>query len=140
MKHHLPFAISMSRLRLITQLALITFLLQSSAGAQLCCDPGDEFACTNDGGIWNSLLCKCRNMTPIILSLSNNDVRLTDVPDGVKFDLDADGVLDSIAWTERDAADGFLVLDRNHNGKIDDGTELFGDATPQPKSPHPNGF
>lgn len=128
------------RAYVLAQVFLVTILLHSVATAQLCCDPGDEFACTSGGGIYNSLLCKCRNMTPIIVSLSKNDVRLTSVGEGVRFDLDADGLLDSVAWTAPGSEDGFLVLDRNHNGKIDDGTELFGDAAPQPRSQNPNGF
>jgi hypothetical protein len=46
----------------------------------------------------------------------------------ILFDHDGDGVMTGTGWVSPD--DGFLVLDRNSNGTIDNGAELFGDATP----------
>jgi hypothetical protein len=67
---------------------------------------------------------------PIVLDLGENGYHLSSPGDPVSFDIDADGVPDHIAWTGRGEDDAFLCLDRNHNGKIDDGSELFGYATP----------
>ena len=47
----------------------------------------------------------------------------------VKFDLDGDGVLDLVGWPTG-KADAFLALDRNGDGVINGGAELFGNHTP----------
>jgi len=65
---------------------------------------------------------------------------LTDAAHGVDFDILALDYQQHISWTAPDSTNAFLVLDRNGNGMIDSGAELFGNATPQPRSAHYNGF
>jgi hypothetical protein len=67
---------------------------------------------------------------PVVLDLGQDGFHLSGLDPAVSFDIDADGTPDRIAWTSRGGDDAFLCLDRNHNGAIDDGTELFGYATP----------
>lgn len=78
--------------------------------------------------------------SPIVIDLDRGGFTFTDLDGGVRFDLTPGGVLEEIAWTETGSEHAFLVLDRNGNGAIDDGSELFGDATPQPDADEPNGF
>jgi hypothetical protein len=67
---------------------------------------------------------------PLILDLDGDGIE-TVAPNStnpILFDHDGDGVKNGSGWVSAD--DGFLVLDRNGNAQIDNGTELFGDATP----------
>jgi len=77
---------------------------------------------------------------PIVLDLSRHGWRFTSAGEGVLFDIDGDGLREWIAWTDPEAEVGFLAWDRDLNGVIDSGRELFGDSTVQPPSNAPNGF
>lgn len=62
---------------------------------------------------------------PLVIDLGTPGIELTTTNDGVYFDLDKNGFAEKTAWIGTE--DGFLVLDRNGNGIIDDGGELFSD-------------
>ncbi len=62
---------------------------------------------------------------PLVLDLAGNGFSTRGLDDAVRFDLDADGRTDRISAPSGD--DALLALDRNNNGRIDDGRELFGD-------------
>jgi hypothetical protein len=93
---------------------------------------------TSDICEWDPSDVRC---SPILINLGVGPYRLSGVDDPVSFDLNADGHLDRITWTARAAALAFLALDRNTNGRVDNGSELFGNATPLASGERaPNGF
>jgi hypothetical protein len=78
--------------------------------------------------------------SPIIIDIDGGGIQLTSWQNGVSFDVGADGITEQTGWTAQFSTNCFLALDRNGNGKIDNGAELFGNGTPQPASDAPNGY
>ncbi|WP_052760775.1 MULTISPECIES: hypothetical protein [Photorhabdus] len=63
------------------------------------------------------------NLSPLVIDLNGDGVGT--IPEGeIYFDMNNDGISDSIGWIDKN--DGFLVYDKNNDGKIESGGKLFG--------------
>ena len=101
------------------------------------CFDGRDNDC--DGAIdLNDFGCGPCNPSPIVIDTLGNGFDLSSAKDGVMFDIAATGHARLVAWIRGD--DAWLVLDRNANGTIDHGRELFGNFTLQPATAGRNGF
>lgn len=126
----------------IVWFALITFVFtapvviaQQQCPDGTCCESDQVCYCVD--GMYS---CTCQEGTPIVIDLNGDGYDLTNLAGGVLFDIGSTGHAAELSWTARGADNAWLVLDRNHNGRIDNGSELFGNLTPQPPSDDPNGF
>jgi hypothetical protein len=77
---------------------------------------------SHDLSIQRQLVIDGEVVDPLVLTFNQSSATLSQAK--VDFDLNVDGEIDSISYAAGPSA--FLALDKNNNGKIDDGSELFG--------------
>lgn len=140
----------MKAISLLTFTILMTTLMMQtceikSVIAQSCCiqgNPPSEPCYPPSNWRWYSApdcYWSCEE-SPIILDINSDGYNLTDAANGVPFDLQGGGTIARWSWTSRGSDEAFLALDRNGDGRITNGKELFGSVTEQPVSEEPNGF
>ena len=91
---------------------------------------GRVFKLTTNGN-FGSTDCNVFDETysPLVIDLKNAGVTLSAPNAGTFFDLQGDGMKYQYSWPTNTADVGFLTLDINGNGKVDNIGEMFGNST-----------
>ncbi len=87
----------------------------------------EDCICDYCDGYW------CQPIDPVLVDLSGHGFDMTDAANGVTFDFFGHGTPRRLSWTATGSDDAWLVLDRNRNGNIDNGKEMFSNMSPQPQ-------
>jgi len=80
--------------------------------------------------------------SPIVVDVGQDGIELGAAGVGVWFDVDNNGLPNHVQWVRPGGDEAFLAVDRNGNGVVDNGGELFGVGTPMVFEGReaPNGF
>lgn len=85
----------------------------------------DFGSCACTGG------CEGGACSPIVVDVLGNGFSMSNASTGVFFDMEGQGTPGRFSWTAENSDDAWVALDRNNNGLIDSGKELFGNITAQ---------
>jgi hypothetical protein len=102
--------------------ALTTTQISALTALQVC-----ALSTTQLGALSTTQIGSMSLSSPIILDLNGDGISTLSFQNGTRFDLSADGSSVQTGWVA--PSDGLLVLDRNQDGVINDGSELFGTST-----------
>ena len=96
--------------------------------AEMAADGAENFLRDGAAKRWDGDADKASetpNLDPLVLDLLGDGFKPTSLDKGVHFDLDGNGFAERVNWIQGD--DALLALDKNGDGVINDGNELFGD-------------
>ena len=70
---------------------------------------------------------KPETYNPLAIDLNNDGIKGTNLDYKINFDLDNNGFKEATSWIDNN--DAFITIDKNNNGAIDNGSELFGNKS-----------